>query len=116
MRSIGLKIFLGFWLTHALIFVVLGLLPDRGPGPDRFERDARRNASIAAAVYAQDGPKACRSFLEALNRQQGMELALFFDLHGEPVCGAPVPPAIARLVAREAVQARDITTADGDRH
>ena len=30
MRSLAVKIFLGFWLIHALIFVVLALLPGIG--------------------------------------------------------------------------------------
>lgn len=101
MRSIGLKIFLGFWLTHALIFVVLGLLPDKGPDQHRFERDVRAEASIAAVLHSSGGSEACRGFLHAIQREQGTELALF-DASGQPLCGPPASPALTRLAAAPA--------------
>lgn len=84
MRSLAVKIFLGFWLIHALIFVVLGLLPDTG-GQARFAADTRFEGRVAAGLLEQDGPPACSRFVEVLAAQKGIRLAVY-DADRQLVC------------------------------
>lgn len=112
--SIGLKIFLGFWLTHALIFVVLGLLPDE-PAAGWFANDVRRNGVIAAALYTRDGEEACGAFLAAVRGQDNTVVGLF-DVQGRPLCGSAASPAVARLATDHARDERGYAHSDGDRH
>jgi two-component system sensor histidine kinase CpxA len=97
MRSIGLKIFLGFWLTHALIFVVLGLLPDDRPQGGLVLEGARRDGTVAASLLADQGPSACTAFLAAVAKRDRAQVALF-DGEGRLACGSG-SAEVARLAA-----------------
>jgi hypothetical protein len=57
-RSLAVKIFLSFWIMHALILVVLALLPDQGARA-RLGEIARRDGRIATTLLEHtDGSRA----------------------------------------------------------
>ncbi len=114
MRSIGLKIFLSFWLTHALIFVVLGLLPDGEPAAGRFLSGVRRDGELAASLYGQRGEAACTDFLAAVLEQDGVQVGLYDDAGGR-VCGSGAA-SVSRLVEAHRRDARDYVHTEGGRH
>lgn len=114
MRSIAVKIFLGFWLTHALIFVVLGLLPDDRPAAGWFVARVTHDAGVAATLYAGHGEALCTAVLEASARQDGSEIALY-DLAGRRVCGAETP-ALSELQAEHRHDEGDYSRTERDRH
>lgn len=86
MRSLAVKIFLAFWLIHAVIFVVLAFLPDTG-GAGRFATEVRRDGRVAASLLEQLGPAGCTTFLDAVEQRAGVRLALL-DARQRVVCTA----------------------------
>jgi signal transduction histidine kinase len=87
MRSIGIKIFLSFWLTHALIFVVMGIWRDSRTEDTRLLEDVSREGVRAAAVYEEVGRAGCTALLSVVGRERRMEMALYAET-GTLVCAS----------------------------
>jgi two-component system, OmpR family, sensor histidine kinase CpxA len=82
--SLAVKIFLSFWLIHAVIFIVLGLAPD--PGATAMVVDRVRYASqLAASLLERDGNDACARFLHAAEETTASKTVLF-DEGDRPLC------------------------------
>ena len=98
--SLAVKIFLSFWLIHALIFVVLAVVPDPGENGWRVER-ARRGGELAVAMFERDPLSACRELLPAIEGRMGSRLELF-DPNLRPLCGTSNPSASDAHLLRDA--------------
>lgn len=84
--SLAVKIFFSFWLIHALILVVLAVVPDPG-ARDAFLDRTRGDGLLAAAFLEDAGPEACTRFLQAVERRQHRSTVLLGD-DIRPACGA----------------------------
>jgi two-component system sensor histidine kinase CpxA len=84
MRSLALKIFLGFWAIHALIFLVLALLPD--PNANRRLLDRVQNdGTLAATLYERRDAGVCSDFLAGVERSESAHVVLYSAALG-PIC------------------------------
>jgi signal transduction histidine kinase len=87
MRSIGIKIFLSFWLTHALIFVFMGIWRDSKFEGTRLIEDVSREGVRAAAVYEEVGQAGCTALLSVIGRERRITMALYAET-GTLVCAS----------------------------
>lgn len=84
--SLAVKIFLSFWVIHAVIFVVLGLVPDHGADAVYLDH-ARHDAELAVQVLEREGPGACTRVLDAATPLRGYHAVLLGE--GRQIaCGA----------------------------
>jgi two-component system, OmpR family, sensor histidine kinase CpxA len=87
--SLAIKIFLSFWLIHALIFAVLALVPD--PGADAMFLDhARRDAWAAAVLYERHGQADCSRFLAVAHERAATQIGLY-DTRARLLCSSTSP-------------------------
>jgi two-component system, OmpR family, sensor histidine kinase CpxA len=91
--SLAVKIFLSFWLIHALIFVVLGLLPDQGANSIGVEA-ARYSGQVATAILERDGAEACARYLRVV-AERTLSRAALYDDRDLPACGVLPEPGDA---------------------
>jgi len=113
MRSVFIKIFLWFWLTHLLVAGAFFFTMGR-EAPDR-QHDKRRNM-IGQAIAGfghqaverrlRDGAASLKEYVEELDRTTGTAL-LLVDPDGEELLGRPVPREATELIpqARESGEA-----------
>lgn len=92
MKSLFLKIFLSFWLAHAL-FLIMAIAVTLAFRPSRGSWEALRNRTLNEAVqaYEQGGPTEARDYLEELARSQHIR-SFLFDESGREVTGRAAPP------------------------
>lgn len=86
MRSLAIKIFLAYWGMHALIFLVLALVPDQYGSMwlfDRIQHDGR----LGAAIYERAGEAACSEYLADVARLASARVGLYQVQRGM-VCGS----------------------------
>jgi two-component system, OmpR family, sensor histidine kinase CpxA len=108
-RGLALKIFLSFWVIHAVLFATFALGPRPGP-PFRLQDRIRRDGQVAAAVIESAGPAACTAFVDVIEQRSGVALTLE-DSQGLVLCrssdrGAiPIPLAATGSVVRVPVEA-----------
>jgi len=93
-RSLAAKIFLGFWLIHALIFLVLALWPDTRD-TERFANFAHDDGMLAVTMLEQGGSATCAAVVAHTREHRGTMLAVF-SASNTLVCPA-APLADARL-------------------
>lgn len=86
---LAVKIFLSFWLIHAVILVLLAVLPDYERNAF-FAADLDRIGRIAVSQYEVHGPTVCTTALTAVERETGVRVALFDD--AKRLACEPVPP------------------------
>ncbi len=84
MRSLAFKIFLGFWTIHAVIFLVLALLPDPNANRRLLDR-AEHDGTLAATLYEQRDGGVCSDFLASVERAGSAHVALYTAALS-PVC------------------------------
>jgi two-component system, OmpR family, sensor histidine kinase CpxA len=91
MKSLFLKIFLSFWLAHAL-FLIMAIAVTLAFRPSRGSWEAVRNRTLNDAVqaYEQGGPGEARENLEQLTSSQHIR-AFLFDDSGREITERPVP-------------------------
>ena len=91
MKSLFLKIFLSFWLAHAL-FLIMAIAVTLAFRPSRGSWEAVRNRTLNEAVqaYEQGGPGEARENLEQLTSSQHIR-AFLFDDSGREITERPVP-------------------------
>ena len=82
--SLALKIFLSFWLIHAVIFVVLALAPDPGANAMFIDR-TRHDGQLAAWFLDREGADACVRFLRAVESRTLSRTALLAS-GDQPAC------------------------------
>ncbi|HET7441903.1 MAG TPA: ATP-binding protein [Terriglobales bacterium] len=92
MKSLFLKIFLSFWVAHALfilsaIAVTLAFRPTRGSWESL--RGRALNESVQA--YLHGGPEQAREYLDQLSASQHIRVFLFDD-KGRELTDRPAPP------------------------
>lgn len=92
MKSLFLKIFLSFWLAHALflitaIAVTLAFRPARGS----WESLRGRALNEAVQAYLHGGQEQARDYLEQLSASQHIRVFLFDD-KGRELTDRPAPP------------------------
>jgi two-component system, OmpR family, sensor histidine kinase CpxA len=92
MKSLFLKIFLSFWLAHAL-FLIMAIAVTLAFRPSRGSWEALRNRTLNEAVqaYEQGGSTEARDYLEELARSQHIR-SFLFDESGREVTGRAAPP------------------------
>lgn len=86
MRSLAVKIFLGFWTIHAVIFAVFMFYPDPGRTVrllDQLHRDGR----LASSLYENRSAESCSNYLAEVARLEGFDFVLFTDAR-ERVCAS----------------------------
>ena len=86
MRSLAVKIFLSFWLIHAVIFVVLGLVRSER-GASFLTGDLRRHGQMAVEMLERDGPIGCATLLSLFNSHDAMRVSLY-DANQGRLCPA----------------------------
>ena len=86
MRRLAVKIFLSFWLIHAVIFVVLGLVRSER-GPEFLVKDVRRHGRMAVEMLDRDGPQGCATLLSLFESHDGLRLTIY-DGHQRVTCGS----------------------------
>jgi two-component system, OmpR family, sensor histidine kinase CpxA len=86
MRSLAFKIFLGYWLMHALIFFVLAFVPDPNASRRLFDR-MQHDGQVGAAIFERAGSTTCSEFLADVGRLLSARTGLYEASRG-PVCGA----------------------------
>jgi two-component system sensor histidine kinase CpxA len=92
-RSLAVKIFLSFWLIHAVIFVVLGLVRSER-GAAFLVGDLRRHGRMAVEMLERDGPVGCATLLSLFESHDNVRLSLY-DAERRRLCalaGADVGP------------------------
>ena len=92
MKSLFLKIFLSFWLAHAL-FLIMAIAVTLAFRPSRGSWEALRSRTLneAVQVYEHRGPREAREYLEELAGAQHIR-AFLFDASGREVTGRAAPP------------------------
>src|SRR5438552_13336314 len=96
MKSLFLKIFVSFWLSTALIFVVSIVMSERmreDIGRDRFNRTSNAVLFDSQALfwaYDEHGCPGLRSNEKALSRLYELQI-LLLEQNGDVLCG-PGPP------------------------
>ncbi len=106
MRSLFIKIFLWFWLAHAMVIgaVMISSHWSRPPR-DREMMDAIlgdmivAHAEKAITIAHHEGDRGLRRYLDDVARATGVRILLFDGGGGGEILGRPVPPS-----AREAVR------------
>ena len=112
--SLAVKIFLSFWLIHALIFVVLALAPDPGASARLIDR-ASDDGQLAAAFLEEAGPGACDRFLGAVQGRRHWQTALLAE-GDRPACGVAIKAdsaTYARVVAGSSREGTVVETGGG---
>jgi two-component system, OmpR family, sensor histidine kinase CpxA len=104
MRSLFLKIFLSFWLAHAL-FLILAIGVTLASRPSRGSWEALRNRTLNDAVqaYQQGGSEAAGNYMDQLGASQHIR-AFLFDEKGRELTGRPAPPWAADMAKGAAVR------------
>ena len=104
MRSLFLKIFLSFWLAHAL-FLILAIGVTLAARPSRGSWEALRNRALNEALqhYQQGGSEQARHYLDQLDASQHVR-AFLFDEKGRELTGRPSPPWALDLAKGAAVR------------
>ena len=104
MRSLFLKIFLSFWLAHAL-FLILAIGVTLASRPSRGSWEGLRNRTLNDAVqaYQQGGPEEARNYMDQLGASQHIR-AFLFDEKGRELTGRPAPPWAADMSKGAAVR------------
>jgi two-component system, OmpR family, sensor histidine kinase CpxA len=77
-RSLAVKIFLGFWTIHAVIFVVFVFYPDPGRTVYLLDR-LHRDGLLASSLYEARGAESCSDYLAQVERVESVELVLYTD-------------------------------------
>lgn len=92
MKSLFLKIFLSFWLAHAL-FLIFAIAVTLAFRPSRGSWETLRNRALNEAVqaYERGGQEAVRKYLDELSASQHIR-AFFFDDQGRELAGRSSPP------------------------
>jgi signal transduction histidine kinase len=120
-RSLAVKIFLSFWIMHALILVVLALLPDQGARA-RLAEIARRDGRIATTLLEQHGRQSCDDYLSVTQQRADVQIAIL-DARGAVACAPSsaidLSPFGAHLAQRdgdvvEASDARELAVVSVD--
>ncbi len=76
MRGLALKIFLGFWLIHVVLFGSFALLPDRRPD-GRFLDHVRQIAAVASTLLDDGNARGCQELASAAQRAGRVEFVVF---------------------------------------
>lgn len=84
MRSLAVKIFVGFWTIHAVIFLILALLPDPNQNGRLLDR-VRHDGVLAASLYESRDAQACSDFLASVERAGTARVSLYAPALA-PVC------------------------------
>jgi signal transduction histidine kinase len=113
--SLAIKIFLSFWLIHAVIFVVLWFVPDRGAEAG-FIDQSEYNGALAASILERQGPEACSRFLQLVQAWRHTATTLISD-DGNAACAAPGAPIAGRQLelSRRATPAGVVEGPEGRR-
>jgi two-component system sensor histidine kinase CpxA len=102
MRSLFLKIFFLFWLSHAVLFAAAYLafiwLADDGFVPRPGYRTLESFALQAAMIYERDGHEALQAYLAQLHDTERLR-GFLLDAQGHALT-APVPAAIAAQIVQ----------------
>src|SRR5215467_11609408 len=101
MKSLFIKIFLGFWLTMALV-VLVNMIITFAHGPDRprvrmFSGPHTIFAQTMVEKYERDGPAALAAYVEQIDKETGIK-AYLFDDKGKELAGGEVFPEIRRAL------------------
>jgi signal transduction histidine kinase len=83
MRSLAFKIFLCFWLSHAILTALLLTLPNLGY-ERRVDYTALQVGRTAAAMFEASGPTGCSQYLTVIEQRNGLRLTL--SDNGRAVC------------------------------
>lgn len=102
MRGLALKIFLSFWLIHAVLFAIFALTPNEGPD-GRLADHIAHDAAVAAAIFEAQGPEACAAFATAAGTRTGLWIRLN-DSGGALACAPAAAAPAASSVTAPAVQ------------
>lgn len=113
MRSLAAKIFLSFWIMHALILVVLALLPDQGARA-RFGDSVRRDGRIATTLLEQHGRRSCDDYLAVTRQRAGVAIAIL-DAGGAVVCAPPDSTDLAPFAPYLSAHAGDVVETSDER-
>ena len=110
MRSIGLKIFLSFWLIFAVLIASFAILPVRLSSV-RFSDHVRQHGRVAAAALEHGGASACAQVVAAVEQGTRIQLVLL-GRDSAPLCWAPATDLAAFRTLRSVQW--DVVFREGD--